>query len=83
MTDRGQSHPLPEADCYVMSNIVHDWADDEARAILRVVREAAATDSTLLLMEFVVPEDDGDFEAIDIDIDMLILVAGRERTERA
>ena len=74
--------PLPEADCYVMSNIVHDWADDEARGILRTVREAAATDSTLLLMEFVVPEDDEDFEATDIDIDMLILVGGRERTER-
>lgn len=76
--------PLLEADCYVMSDIVHDWADDEARAILRAARQAAATDLTLLLMEFVVPEDDGDFEAtdIDIDIDMLILVAGRERTER-
>ena len=74
--------PLPGADCYVMSNIVHDWADDEARAILRAVREAAATDSTLLLMEFVVPEEDADFEATDIDIDMLILVGGRERTER-
>ncbi len=74
--------PLPEADCYVLSNIVHDWADDEARAILRAVREAAGTQSTLLLMEFVVPEDDQGFEATDIDIDMLILVGGRERTER-
>jgi hypothetical protein len=74
--------PLPGADCYVLSNIVHDWADDEARAILRSVREAAAADSTLLLMEFVVPEGDEGFEATDIDIDMLILVGGRERTER-
>ena len=74
--------PLPEADCYVMSNIIHDWADDEARAILRAVREAAATDATLLLMEFVVPEGDEGFDATDIDIDMLILVGGRERTER-
>ncbi len=74
--------PLPEADCYVLSNIVHDWADDEACAILRAVRQAAGTDSTLLLMEFVVPEGDEGFEATDIDIDMLILVGGRERTER-
>jgi hypothetical protein len=73
---------LPEADCYVLSNIVHDWADDEARAILRAVRAAAAADSTLLLMEFVVPEDGETFAATDIDIDMLILVGGRERTER-
>ncbi len=74
--------PLPEADCYVLSNIVHDWADDEARAILRAVREAAGTDSTLLLMEFVVPEGDEGFEATDIDIDMLILVGGRARAKR-
>jgi hypothetical protein len=74
--------PLPKADCYVLSNIVHDWADDEARAILGAVREAAGTDATLLLMEFVVPEGDEGFEATDIDIDMLILVGGRERTER-
>ena len=33
-------------------------------------------------MEFVVPEDDEDFAATDIDIDMLILVGGRERTQR-
>jgi hypothetical protein len=74
--------PIPEADCYVLSSIVHDWADDEARAILRAVRQSAGTDSTLLLMEFVVPEGEEGFEATDIDIDMLILVGGRERTER-
>ena len=75
--------PLPAADCYVMSNVVHDWADDEARGILRAVRAAAAADSTLLLMEFLVPEDENEgFSATDIDIDMLILVGGRERTER-
>ena len=74
--------PLPQADCYVLSNIVHDWADDEARGILKSVRTAAGTHSTLLLMEFVVPEGDEGFEATDIDIDMLILVGGRERTER-
>jgi hypothetical protein len=74
--------PLPEADCYVLSNIVHDWADDEARAILKAVREAATANSTLLLMEFVVPDDDEGFDATDIDIDMLILVGGRERTVR-
>jgi hypothetical protein len=73
---------LPTADCYVLSNIVHDWADDEARAILKAVREAAGADSTLLLMEFVVPEDGDSFVATDIDIDMLVLVGGRERTER-
>ena len=48
--------------------------------ILRAVREAASTESTLLLFEFVIPEDPGEFEASDIDVYMLALVGGRERS---
>ena len=72
--------PLPAADCYLLSNIIHDWSDDDALTILRAVREAASTESTLLLFEFVIPEDPGEFEASDIDVYMLALVGGRERS---
>ncbi len=47
--------PLPAADCYLLSNVIHDWSDDDALTILRAVREAASTESTLLLFEFVIP----------------------------
>jgi hypothetical protein len=72
--------PLPAADCYLLSNIIHDWSDDDAVTILRAVRQAAPEDSTLLLFEFVIPEDPGEFEASDIDVYMLALVGGRERS---
>ncbi len=72
--------PLPAADCYLLSNIVHDWGDQEAVAILSALRAASLRDSTLLLFEFVVPEDAETFEASDIDVFMLALVSGRERT---
>lgn len=72
--------PLPEADCYLLSNVIHDWSDEDATAILTAVRRAAHSSSTLLLFEFVVPEDASEFEASDIDIAMLALVSGRERT---
>jgi hypothetical protein len=72
--------PLPAADCYLLSNVIHDWGDPEAVAILRAAREAAKPDSTLLLFEFVVPKDAEPFEASDIDVYMLALVGGRERT---
>ena len=72
--------PLPAADCYLLSNIVHDWGDREAVAILNALRAASLPDSTLLLFEFVVPEDAEPFEASDIDVFMLALVGGRERT---
>jgi hypothetical protein len=74
------SDPLPAAECYLLSNIVHDWGDREAAAILNALRAASLRDSRLLLFEFVVPEDAEPFEASDIDVFMLALVSGRERT---
>lgn len=72
--------PLPSADCYLLSNIVHDWSDEDALTLLRSLRAAAPDDATLLLFEFVIPEDAAEFEATDIDVSMLALVGGRERT---
>jgi len=72
--------PLPSADCYLLSNIIHDWSDTDAVAILAAVRAAASSTSRLLLFEFVVPDDAGQFEASDVDLFMLALVGGRERT---
>jgi hypothetical protein len=71
---------LPTADCYLLSNVVHDWSDQDAVTILTAVRAAASSSSVLLLFEFVVPEDASEFEASDIDVSMLALVGGRERT---
>lgn len=71
--------PLPTADAYLLSNIIHDWGDDEALSILSAVRSAARTTSRLLLFEFIVPDDAGPFEASEIDVYMLALVSGRER----
>lgn len=71
---------LPAADCYMLSNVIHDWSDADAVAILTAVRTAAAPTSTLLLFEWVIPDDAGQFEASDIDVYMLALVGGRERT---
>ncbi|GAA6524384.1 methyltransferase [Intrasporangium sp. DVR] len=72
--------PLPQADCYLLSNVVHDWSDEDAVSILTAVRASATPSSVLLLFEFVIPDGDGDFEATDIDVSMLALVGGRERT---
>jgi hypothetical protein len=72
--------PLPAADCYLLSNIIHDWSDHDAVSILTAVRAAASPSSTLLLFEWVVPDDGSDFDATDVDVYMLALVGGRERT---
>ena len=53
---------------------------DLARVPLNDAEQVRYPDSTLLLFEFVVPEDAEPFEASDIDVFMLALVGGRERT---
>lgn len=69
------------ADAYIMKNIIHDWPDEQALTILRNVRAAAAPGATLLLIEGVIPEHDREFIGKWTDMEMLIGIAARERTE--
>lgn len=67
-------------DAYVLKNIIHDWPDQKAVQILRNVRAAAQQDSTILLVELVIPEHDRDFPGKWADLEMLLNLAARERT---
>ena len=66
-------------DAYVLKNVVHDWPDEQAIAILRNVRAAAGADATVLLVEAVLPEHDRDFAGKWVDLEMLLDANGRER----
>jgi C-methyltransferase len=73
--------PLPPADAYVLMEILHDWGDEESVAILGAVRRAAREDSTLLVVEGVLRDDDrADPRARTLDLVMLTATGGRERT---
>jgi hypothetical protein len=67
-------------DAYVLKNVIHDWADDRAVQILRNVRAAATTGTTVLLVEFVMPDHDREFPGKLVDLEMLVSLAARERT---
>ena len=71
---------LPHADAYIVSQVLHDWPDDEAASILRAVRRAARADSHLLVIEQVLPTAAGPHPAKVLDVVMLALTGGRERT---
>jgi O-methyltransferase domain len=72
---------VPEGgDAYVMKNVIHDWPDAEAVTILKNVRSAAEPGTTLLLVEFVIPDHDREFIGKWVDLEMLVQVAARERT---
>lgn len=69
------------ADAYLLSRVIHDWPDADAVTVLRSCRRAMLGSATLLLVEAVLPERAADDpEAIRMDLHMLALLRGRERT---
>jgi len=74
--------PLPAADAYVLMEVVHDWPDAEATAILRAVRRAAPPGARVLIIENILDGDRADARGRTLDIVMLAVTGGRERTGR-
>ena len=69
------------ADAYLLSRVLHDWADAEARR-LATCRSAMPSDGRLLVVEALLPERAQDQPAvIRMDLHMLVLLGARERTE--
>jgi hypothetical protein len=67
-------------DLYVLKNVIHDWPDDKAIEILHNVRTAAGPGTTILLIEFVIPENGREYVGHWTDLEMLLTQAGRDRT---
>jgi hypothetical protein len=66
----------------VIKNVLHDWADDEAVAILGQIARAMAPKGKLLIVEQLVTPPEKPNLAKIIDMIMLALTeGGRERTE--
>jgi hypothetical protein len=72
--------PLPEADAYILMEVIHDWSDAEAVAILLAIRQAAPTGARVLLIENVLADGAPDPRGHALDVMMLAVTGGRERT---
>jgi O-methyltransferase domain/Dimerisation domain len=72
---------VPSGDVYILSTILHDWDDQRAAAILRTIQAAAPRDARLLVVESVVQPGNEPDGAKWLDLLMLALFAGRERSE--
>ena len=73
---------LPSCDAYLLMEIIHDWADEESVAILQAVQRAAPSHAKVLLIERLVPDDPGPDWSKMLDIHMLALFGGRQRTRQ-
>jgi hypothetical protein len=67
-------------DTYVMSMILHDWDDDSARRILANIAAAAEAGARVVALELVVPPGDAPHMSKMIDLTMLGMLTGKERT---
>jgi hypothetical protein len=72
---------VPTGDAYVLSTILHDWDNEHAAAILGTIRAAAPASARLLVLDSVVGEGNEPSGAKWLDLLMLVLAGGRERTE--
>jgi hypothetical protein len=66
---------------YLMSGVIHDWDDEHAIRILDNCRRAMAQNGRVLVVEMVLPSRDESSFAALLDLNMLVMNGGRERTE--
>ncbi|MCA1561019.1 MAG: acetylserotonin O-methyltransferase [Acidobacteria bacterium] len=82
---RFEAHDIFESvptggDVYLLRFILHDWNDDESRRILKTVRTAMPPTGRVLIVEMLVPETNEPGLVQMMDINMLVMTGGRERT---
>jgi len=72
-------------DAYLLKHIIHDWDDSRSTAVLAGCRKAMTPNSTLLVVEHVLPEQAEQGQSISgflMDLEMLVRgPGGRERTK--
>jgi hypothetical protein len=74
-------HTIPSGSrAYVMKNIIHDWNDAQACEILRNCRRAVPDDGVLVLIEYCLGEDNTPSVGKMVDLVMLTITGGKERT---
>jgi predicted O-methyltransferase YrrM len=69
------------ADAYLMRHIIHDWDDAKAITILRNVHRAIGKEGRLLVVEDVIPPGNEPSFGKLLDLTMLVVPGGKERTE--
>jgi len=69
-------------DAYVMRHIIHDWDDSRSLKILQNCQAVMSPGSRLLLVESVIPPGNEPFMGKLLDLTMMLIPGGKERTEQ-
>ncbi len=68
-------------DLYLLKFILHDWNDDQCVTILSNIRKAMSPSGRLAVIEIVLPERSEPHVGPLIDLNMMVMTGGRERTK--
>jgi hypothetical protein len=71
----------PKGDGYLLSCLLHAMNEERALIILRRVRESISADGRLLIVERILPTGDAPHFGKLLDLTMLLVTGGRERTQ--
>ena len=70
----------PASDAYFLVNVLHDWEDEICRRILKNISHSMLVDSKLLVVEYLLEPGPGFSVAKLLDIEVLVMGGGRERS---
>ena len=71
---------VPDGDLHVLSQVLHNWDDENVRRIVANCARAARPDGSLVVIEYVLPPVPEPVVGHVMDLLMMVLVGGRERT---
>jgi hypothetical protein len=69
-------------DAYMMKHIIHDWDDEYCIKLLKNIRASMNENGKVLIIEMVVPEGNVPSPAKSLDLVMLLMEGGKERTAK-
>ncbi|WP_428670547.1 methyltransferase [Roseibium sp.] len=67
-------------DAYLVKSVLHNWDDEHAARILRNCRAAGGNSARLVIVDFIVPPGNEPSFAKGLDLTMLALFGGKERS---
>lgn len=70
----------PQSDAYLLVNILHDWEDDICQKILTNVSHAMHSHTKLWVVEYLIEPTPGFSVAKLLDLEVLVMGGGRERS---
>lgn len=73
-------HDPPKSGAYLLSHVLHDWPDEDCIRILTGCRRAMGRDAKIIIIEGIVPSGNEFSIVKQLDLEVLLMGGGRERT---